>query len=53
MIFGIHCNAFFKQTSNFPKFLVKTSCEKTWYKLQLHLRLHPKKYVQHQVIPCA
>ena len=39
MIFGIHRNTVFKQTSNFPKFLVKTSCEKTyWYKLQLHLQ---------------
>ena len=29
MIFGIHCNTFFKQTSNFPKFSLKTSCDKT------------------------
>ena len=26
MIFGIHCNTIFQQTSNFPKFSVKTSC---------------------------
>ena len=30
MIFGTHCNTYFKQTSNFPKFLVKTSCEKIY-----------------------
>ena len=38
MIFGIHCNIFFKQTSSFPKFSVRTSCEKIyWHKLQLYL----------------
>ena len=29
MIFGIQCNTFFQLTSRFPKFSVKTSCEKT------------------------
>ena len=38
MIFGIHCNILFKQTSSFPKFSVRTSCEKIyWHKLQLYL----------------
>ena len=40
--FEIHCNTFFQETSSFPKFSVKTTCEKIyWYKLQLHLLASP------------
>ena len=39
MIFAIHCNIFFQQTSSFVKFSVKASYEKTErYKLQIYLQ---------------
>ena len=40
MIFGIHCNTFFKETSNCTNFLVKTSCDKTGINFNCTYRLH-------------
>ena len=57
IIFGIHCNTFFQQTSIFTKFSVKTSYEKfQWYKLQLYLQtsfssIYPNSLRQKFVLP--
>ena len=57
IIFGIHCNTFFQQTSIFTKFSVKTSYEKfQWYKLQLYLQtsfssIYPNLLRQKFVLP--